>query len=139
MKFEIDREELLKPLQAVIGVVERRQTLPVLANVLVVAEGDLLTITATDLEVELAARVEARIATPGRITLPARKLMDIVRNLPTAVRIQVSVDQDKAQIVAARSRFTLATLPANDFPLVDGIGERSPLAILRRESGAEAG
>lgn len=123
MKFEIDREELLKPLQAVIGVVERRQTLPVLANVLVVAEGDLLTITATDLEVELAARVEAKITTPGRITLPARKLMDIVRNLPAAVRIQVTVDQDKAQIVAARSRFTLATLPANDFPLVDGIGE----------------
>ena len=123
MKFEIDREEFLKPLQAVIGVVERRQTLPVLSNVLVVAEGNTLSLTATDLEVELAARCEASIEEPGRITLPARKLMDIVRNLPTAVRIRIAVEEDKAHIVAARSRFTLATLPANDFPLVDVIAE----------------
>lgn len=135
MKFEIDREELLKPLQAVIGVVERRQTLPVLANVLVVAEGQSLSLTATDLEVELVARVEAKVGEAGRATLPARKLMDIVRNLPTAVRIQVTVEQDKAQVVAARSRFTLSTLPANDFPIVEAIGDgqsfRVPQSKLR--------
>lgn len=129
MKFEIDREELLKPLQAVIGVVERRQTLPVLANVLVVAEGGVIALTATDLEVELAARVEAKVLEPGRATLPARKLMDIVRNLPTAVRIQVTVDQDRAQIIAARSRFTLSTLPANDFPVVDAISDGQSLTL----------
>ena len=129
MKFEIDREEFLKPLQAVIGVVERRQTLPVLSNVLVVAEGNTLSLTATDLEVELAARCEASIKEPGRITLPARKLMDIVRNLPTAVRIRIAVEEDKAHIVAARSRFTLATLPANDFPLVDVIDDGQTLAL----------
>lgn len=129
MKFEIDREELLKPLQAVIGVVERRQTLPVLANVLVVAEGDVLALTATDLEVELAARTEAKITEPGRTTLPARKLMDIVRNLPAAVRISITVEEDRAHIVAARSRFTLSTLPANDFPVVDIIDDGQPFSL----------
>jgi DNA polymerase-3 subunit beta len=129
MKFEIDREELLKPLQAVIGVVERRQTLPVLANVLVAAEGETLSLTATDLEVELAANAVASVIEPGQWTLPARKLMDIVRNLPAAVRIQVSVEQDKALVVAARSRFTLATLPANDFPVVESIGDDLSLTL----------
>src|SRR5699024_3932478 len=113
MKFEIDREEFLKPLQAVSGVVERGQTLPILANVLIVAVDDAISLTATDLEVELAARTEAKVLEPGRTTLPARKLIDIVRNLPTAVRIQVTIEEDRAHLVAARSRFTLSTLPAN--------------------------
>lgn len=129
MKFEIDREELLKPLQAVIGVVERRQTLPVLANILIVAEGETIALTATDLEVELAARAEAKVHEPGRTTFPARKLMDIVRNLPTAVRIQISVEDNRAFVVAARSRFTLSTLPANDFPQVDMIDDGQSFSL----------
>lgn len=123
MKFEIDREEFLKPLQAVIGVVERRQTFPILANVQVVVDGGAIALTATDMEVELVARATANVIESGRTTLPARKLMDIVRNLPTATRIQVTVADDRATIVAARSRFTLSTLPANDFPQVDTIDD----------------
>lgn len=129
MRFEIDREELLKPLQAVIGVVERRQTLPVLANVLVTADHGGVSMTATDLEVELQARAALEVEQPGEITLPARKLMDIVRNLPTGVRIQISAEQDRAVVSAARSRFTLATLPAKDFPMVENIGEAQPLLL----------
>src|SRR5690625_3681270 len=129
MKFEIEREEFLKPLQAVIGVVERRQTMPVLANILLIAEGDTIALTATDLEVELAARAEANIIEPGRITIPAHKLMDIVRNLPTAVRVQVSVKDNRAFVVAARSRFTLSTLPANDFPEVEAIDEGQSFSL----------
>lgn len=129
MKFEIERDELLKPLQAVIGVVERRQTLPVLANVLVVASGDGIEMTATDLEVELRARFSAAVESEGEATLPARKLMDIVRNLPSESRIRISVEQDRALLQAGRSRFTLATLPAADFPVVDEIGQAEPITI----------
>ncbi|KAB7624232.1 DNA polymerase III subunit beta [Alkalilimnicola sp. S0819] len=129
MRFEIAREALLRPLQAVIGVVERRQTLPVLANVLVVADSSGISITATDLEVELVAHVQSPISEPGQVTLPARKLMDIVRNLPEDADIQISVEQDKALVSAQRSRFTLATLPAADFPAVEDIGDSQPLLL----------
>lgn len=122
MQFEIEREALLRPLQSVIGVVERRQTLPVLANLLMVADQDGLALTATDLEVELQARVAVAVAETGQITVPARKLMDIVRNLPEGAMIRLQVDQDRMVIRAARSRFSLATLPAADFPTVEEIG-----------------
>jgi DNA polymerase-3 subunit beta len=129
MRFEIDRETLLKPLQSVIGVVERRQTLPVLANVLLVADDDGLSLTATDLEVELQARVAVEVEEGGQITLPARKLMDIVRNLPDESQLQISIDQNRALIRAGRSRFTLATLPAGDFPVVGDIGGADALNV----------
>ena len=121
MKFTVDRETLLKPLQQVIGVVERRQTLPVLGNLLMVAGNDGLVITATDLEVEIQSRVGIEIDEPGEITLPARKLVDICKALPEGARIQFSITDQKAQIRSGKSRFTLATLPAADFPLVETI------------------
>lgn len=133
MRFEIERDELLKPLQAVIGVVERRQTLPVLANVLIVADDNWLSMTATDLEVELVARVPATVTQGGRATLPARKLMDIVRNLPADALIRISLEQDRALVQAGRSRFTLATLPASDFPTVDEVGEAQPLMVPQQQ------
>ncbi len=78
MRFVISREALIKPLQLVAGVVERRQTLPVLSNILLVAEGDLLSMTGTDLEVELVGRVTLEEqAEPGSVKVPAGKLMDI--------------------------------------------------------------
>ena len=82
MKLTASREALLKPLQAVIGVVERRQTMPILANVLLVAKNNRLSITATDLEVELVASTEANISNGGEVTVPGRKLLDICRALP---------------------------------------------------------
>src|SRR5210317_1173597 len=121
MKFTIDRESLLKPLQQVIGVVERRQTLPVLGNVLIVADDQGLQITATDLEVEIQARASVQIDEAGEITLPARKLVDICKALPENAQIQFSFKDQKAQIKSGKSRFTLATLPAADFPVIEEI------------------
>ncbi|MGE0625100.1 MAG: DNA polymerase III subunit beta [Pseudomonadales bacterium] len=120
MKFTTNRESLLRPLQLVTGVVERRQTLPVLANLLVVAGEDGLSLTGTDLEVELIAREAAvEIQREGEITIPARKLADIWRSLPEGAEVTVEVSGDRATVRSGRSRFTLATLPAADFPKVE--------------------
>jgi DNA polymerase-3 subunit beta len=121
MKFTIDRESLLKPLQQVIGVVERRQTLPVLGNLLIAAGKDGLKITATDLEVEIQAKASVDIEEGGEITLPARKLIDICKALPENASISLSIGDQRAQIRSGKSRFTLSTLPAADFPVVEKI------------------
>ena len=118
MKFTIAREALLRPLQLVTGVVERRQTLPVLANLLVKADGDRLEITGTDLEVELVAQCEVKVDQPGEATLPARKLADIWRSLGEGAEVTVAVEGERAVVRSGRSRFSLATLPAADFPKV---------------------
>ncbi|WP_067515832.1 DNA polymerase III subunit beta [Endozoicomonas ascidiicola] len=120
MKFTINREALLKPLQLVAGVVERRQTLPVLSNVLMVVDGDQLSLTGTDLEVELVGRVTLDdVAEGGEITIPARKLMDICKSLPDNTLIEFKQEDQRVKLKAGRSRFTLSTLPANDFPSID--------------------
>ena len=120
MKFTINREALLKPLQLVAGVVERRQTLPVLSNVLMVVEGEYLSLTGTDLEVELVGRVFLEEqAEAGEITVPARKLMDICKSLPENTMIEIYQDDQRVKLKAGRSRFTLSTLPANEFPSID--------------------
>jgi DNA polymerase-3 subunit beta len=121
MRFSIQREALLKPLQQVVGVVERRQTLPVLANLLVVADGDRVTFTGTDLEVEMAAGTAAENVESGEITVPARKLFDICRALPDGSKIDFKLNGDRVALSAGRSRFTLATLPASEFPVIDNI------------------
>ena len=120
MKFTIPREALLKPLQLVTGVVERRQTLPVLANLLIQADSLGLSLTGTDLEVEMIARCEVPVDQPGEVTIPARKLADIWRALPDGADVSVVVEGERATIRSGRSRFTLATLPAADFPKVEG-------------------
>jgi len=124
MKFSVARDALLKPLNLVAGVVERRQTLPVLSNVLLNLDGDRLSITGTDLEVELVGRVQlAAAGEAGEITVPARKLADICKSLPEGADVQLSVKDGKATVRSGRSRFTLATLPAREFPNIeDSIG-----------------
>jgi DNA polymerase-3 subunit beta len=119
MKFSIPREALLAPIAQVVNVVERRQTLPVLANFLVEAVEDGLRITGTDMEVELVARANAEVAQTGSVTVPARKLVDICRALPEGVQLNIQLNEDKLAIHAGRSRFTLATLPAGEFPSSD--------------------
>jgi DNA polymerase III subunit beta len=119
MKFSIPREALLSPIAQVVNVVERRQTLPVLANFLIEAVDDGLRITGTDMEVELVGRANAEVAQTGAITVPARKLVDICKALPEGVQINVQLNDDKLAIHAGRSRFTLATLPAGEFPSSD--------------------
>ncbi|MGH8030334.1 MAG: DNA polymerase III subunit beta, partial [Arenimonas sp.] len=121
MRFSLSREAFLKPLQQVVNVVERRQTLPVLANLLVQVEGGRLSMTGTDLEVEMIARCAVEDAQDGETTIPARKLFEIVRALPDGARITLSLAGDKVTVQAGRSRFTLATLPGNDFPAIEDL------------------
>lgn len=120
MNLTITRESLLTPLQKVVGVVEKRQTLPILANVLLAVREQELTLTATDLEVELLARTQAissDLVEP--ITLPARKLLDICKALPEGAQISLTVDGSKVTVKAESSRFSLSTLPAGEFPNLD--------------------
>ena len=130
MRFVISREALIKPLQLVAGVVERRQTMPVLSNILLVAADGMLSMTGTDLEVELVARIPLHdLAEPGSVTIPARKLMDICKSLSDNALVEVDVSDDKARIKAGRSRFSLATLPAADFPNVEDSPEALTISL----------
>tara|TARA_B110000503_G_scaffold85373_2_gene129896 strand:+ start:26588 stop:27700 length:1113 start_codon:yes stop_codon:yes gene_type:complete len=120
MKFSIARDSLVKSLNLVAGVVERRQTMPILANVLVVLEEDQLSLTGTDLEVELVGRVQlAAAGDSGEITVPARKLLDICKSLPEGSDIDFTAKDNKVSVKSGRSRFTLSTLPAREFPNVE--------------------
>jgi DNA polymerase-3 subunit beta len=121
MKFQIRREDLLVPLQNVIGAVEKKQTLPALANILIKADETQLSLTATDLEIELVTTANIVAEESGETTLPARKLLDICRALPEEASISIAVDSNKAVVKTGRSRFTLATLPASDFPSLEKI------------------
>ncbi|MDE2069760.1 MAG: DNA polymerase III subunit beta [Gammaproteobacteria bacterium] len=121
MKFETLRETLLSPVQTVAGVVERRQTMPILANLLLTVGDTGLAVTATDTEVELVATTNVDIKEKGEVTVPARKLLDICRALSEGVKVVVVLDKGKLTLRSGHSRFTLATLPAADFPLVEDI------------------
>lgn len=129
MKFQVQRETLLKPVQAVMGVVERRQTMPVLSNVLVIAEKGQLRLTGTDLEVELVSSIPLDAADDGDVTVPGRKLLDILKALPDDAMLDVSLDKDRLVIRSGKSRFTLATLPAAEFPLIEDINTQSSFEI----------
>lgn len=132
MKFKIQREAFLKPLQQIIGVVERRQTLPVLSNILLVADDQGITLTATDLEVELHARVAMKVTRKGEVTVPARKLFDICRTLPDQAQLDVEVDQERATVRSGKSRFVLSTLPAAEFPVVEEVNSLWDITVEQR-------
>jgi len=119
MKIKTNRDELLKPLLQVGSVVERRQTLPILANVLVSARPDQLLLTATDLEVELRTHAAVEADGEADFTLPARKLIDICKALPEGADIELTIDGDKATLRSGRGRYTLGTLPAQDYPSIE--------------------
>lgn len=120
MRFTVSRDALLKPLQLVSGVVERRQTLPVLSNILLVLKDQELSLTGTDLEVELVGRVTVEPdGDSGAVTVPARKLVDICKSLAEGAVVDFSQTDDKVVIKSGRSRFTLATLPASEFPIIE--------------------
>ncbi len=121
MKFTSERERILEPLQAVIGVVERRQTMPILANVLLSAKDGRLSVTATDLEVELVAGGDVTVQQAGDITVPGRKFLDIVRALPDKSTVSFVLEGEKVTVRAGKSRFTLTTLAAAEFPSVEEI------------------
>jgi DNA polymerase-3 subunit beta len=129
MKTTINRENLLNPLQQIIGAVERRQTLPILGNVLIKSiDGD-LTLTATDLEIEMVSSVDTLSAEDFQTTLPARKLLDICKALPDNSNIEFNIEENRVTLNSARSRFSLATLPAKDFPGLDDIDAQQSFDI----------
>ena len=129
MKLSATREQILAPLQSVIGVVERRQTMPVLSNVLLAARNNRLSVTGTDLEVELVATSDANIQQPGDITVPGRKLLDIFRAIPEKTPVTMATDGERVSIKAGKSRFTLSTLPATEFPVVEEINAQQTLTL----------
>ena len=129
MRFTIPREILLKPLQSVANVVEKRNTIPVIGNVLVSATESELSLTATDLEIELVSRVPISFGKPGRTTLPAKKLLDICKTLPEKVDIDFILDKDRCILKAGKSRFVLATRSADEFPNIEKIHEGKSLTL----------
>src|SRR5690606_10494429 len=133
MKFSAAREAVLKPLQTVVGVVERRQTMPILSNVLISVRGDKLARTATDLEVEMVAEGEVDGQADGEITVPGRKLHDICRALPDGAKDELAWIGERLTVKGGRSRFTLSTLRATDFPTVEQIAAKQSVKVGRQE------
>lgn len=131
MKFSLSREQFLVPLQNVMGVVERRQTMPILANVLINARNNRLSLTGTDLEVEMMASAEATVGQAGEITVPGRKLLEIVRAFPEGANVSVARENDKVVLRSGRSRFSLSSLPAADFPVIEDIHAKQAWRVAR--------
>lgn len=120
MKFSLSRDLLLKPLLLVSGAVERKSTLPILGNILLEVSGQSLTMIATDLELEMVSSTEINNDGPdGKVTVPARKLLDICKSLPDDSLIEFEQHGETISIISGRSRYSLATLPAADFPNIE--------------------
>ena len=134
IKFSVSREVLIRPLQMVSGVVEKRQTLPVLSNILFVVDNDQLYLTGTDLEVELVGSIALNPgADAGEITVPAKKVVDFIKSLPDSAEITFTQKEDKVVINSGRSRFTLSTLPAEDFPNVEETKDEFSFEVLQSQ------
>ncbi|UPR52197.1 DNA polymerase III subunit beta [Vibrio cyclitrophicus] len=134
MKFTIERSHLIKPLQQVSGALGGRPTLPILGNLLIKVEDNVLSMTATDLEVELISRVTLEgDFEAGSITVPSRKFLDICRGLPDSSVITVVLDGDRIQVRSGRSRFSLATLPAADFPNIEDWNSEVEVSVTQAE------
>lgn len=117
MKLSLERNTLLETLGHVQNVVERRNTIPILSNVLMTAGDDTINLVATDLDIEIAEQAEANVRAPGEVTAPAHILYDIVRKLPDGAEVSLMVGGDgRLEVEAGRSHFTLPLLPAGDFP-----------------------
>lgn len=135
MKFETLRDTLLSPVQAVIGVVEKRQTMPILTNLLLAVGDRSLSVTATDMEVELVANTEVDVQEKGEVTVPARKLLDICKALPEGAKLTAHLEKSKLSLRSGRSRFSLATLPAADFPAVEDIHAQHNFSVGQKHLG----
>ena len=120
MNINIQKETLEKPLSQVIGVVEKRQTLPILGNVYLELKQSVLTLVGSDLETEITTRVDNIEGSEGKTTVSARKLYDICRSLPNESQLSLILEQDNKMIVkAGKSRFTLQTLSADNYPRLE--------------------
>src|SRR2546423_8576130 len=111
------RDEILGPLSAVSGIIERRHTLPILSNVLIDRASDVLSFLATDVEPQVPAKTDLEATAEARsLTVGARKLLDILRALPESAEVTLQQQDKRLLVKAGKSRFTLQTLPAEDFP-----------------------
>ncbi len=120
MKFTIEQSALVPPLQLVSGAVEKRQTLPVLANLLLKVDKGILSITATDLEIEMSVNIALEGEyLEGDITVPARKLVDICRSLSGEKPINVTLEENRLKVQSGRNRFSLSTISAQEFPNIE--------------------
>jgi len=119
MKLTIERERLIRPLSQIAGVVERRQTLPILGNVYMRLEEGVLTLIGTDLETEITAQIDGVDGESGECTVGARKLYDICRAIPEDTDLEVATREEKTTVRSRKSRFTLQSLPAQEFPRLE--------------------
>lgn len=135
MQFTISREELIRPLQLVVGsVAGGRPALPIMGNILIDVKDNLLSLTGTDLEVELKAQVALSTpATDGSITVPARKLLDICRGLATPCDVTFEVSNERMTVRSGRSRYLLSTLPATEFPNIESWESLAELTVPQSE------
>lgn len=134
MKISIERADLLKALGHVQNVVERRNTIPILSNVLINAEGDAITLVATDLDIEISEDSEATVDAPGSVTAPAHTLYDIARKLPDGAQVSLKINSDnRLDVDAGRAHFTLPLLPSGDFPKMTADGFTHNFAISAAE------
>ncbi|KXS33260.1 MAG: DNA polymerase III subunit beta [Candidatus Gallionella acididurans] len=133
---KIEKETLLKPLQVVIGIVERKQTLPILSNVLIEKEPGNIRFTATDLEIQITTTVEIsdEKKETGSITVSGKKLQEILRILPEQSKISIQIKESKAQVKANTSKFSLQTLPPEDFPKLNYQVTESKKIVLRQSA-----
>ncbi len=116
MIISIEKEKLIEPLRHVVGVAEKKQTMPILGNVLLKADAGAILFVSSDLEVEISSTIQYPFDGAVETTLPAKKLLDIVKSLPGNDPVTIDIEDTKAVIKSGKSKFTLSTLPASDFP-----------------------
>ena len=129
MQFSLARETLLAVVSKVAPIVGRNSTLPILTQLLMRAEGQTLTLTGTDLEVEVVASCPAEIQASGELAVPARKLLEILKSLPDGVRIKLTATGDRVTLAAGRSRFVLSSMAATDYPSMEEFKARQTLRV----------
>ena len=120
MIISIERESLIEPLKHMVGVSEKKQTMPILGNVLFRGSGDSLLLVSSDLEVEISTEITHPVNTSVNTTMPAKKLLDILKSLPGTKPVEIEILETKAVIKSGKSKFTLATIPGTDFPYQPG-------------------
>lgn len=125
MEFlKCNKESFLNPLITVNGIVERRHTLPILANVLLQKTNNLVSLTTTDIEIQIKTTVDLKLdGDDTNLTVNAKKIQDIIKALPDDKEIKLSINDNKLAITSGKSKFNLQTLPASDFPEISSVGE----------------
>ena len=129
MKFTIDRSSFLKPLAHIYSVVERRNTIPILSNVLIESDASKVSFTATDMDMDIVETVGCIVSSQGKLTVSAHTLYDIVRKLPDGSEIQIELIDSNVEVSAGKSRFILPTLPVDDYPIMTEIEKGNEFSL----------